>query len=240
MKILATALCYNERPYIETMVKYYRSQGCDLFIVDNMSNDGTYEWLVENKVKTVRVNTEESFHLKMLQTVLNRHLLLLRPDWIVYCGIDSYYYFPDGIVKEIKNADRIDCNLIDTHHFSMYYTGEERNGKDFKNTYFYGLKHRNLQMIGKYIPRNTRIEADAIKIIPAKVYISSGVFLNYGMCKTKEERESTYARRIKAWEMGLTKGYGTHYKPAQDRNWIWNVQDLFDVRNTGFGKMIYK
>ena len=231
MKVLATALCYNERPYIEEMVNFFKEQGCSLFILDNMSNDGTYEWLIKNNIPTARIDTKESFHLEILQKELNKHLSLINPDWIVYTGVDGYYHFPSTIKEEIILADSLGHNIIQTFHYSVYNTGEERK-LPLNSTYFYSSKDRDLQMIAKYQKGKTEIVADAIKVVNPNVYISTGYFVNYGMCKSKKEREITYARRIKAWEKGLIKGWGTHYKPAQLKNWKWNSNKLIDIRET--------
>ena len=73
-----------------------------------------------------------------------------------------------------------------------------------------------------------------------KPYMSEGFFINYGMCKPKAERELTYARRQKAWELGEHKGHGTHYRPAQERNWVWTKPEFTDIRTTEYYKMMTK
>jgi hypothetical protein len=173
----------------------------------------------------------------MLQDELNKQLAIIKPDWVVYTGIDSRYHFASTIRAEVVLADILGANLIEVNHFSMYNTGEERNGS-FADTYFYGNKHANLQMIGKYIPKKTVIVADSIKQIIPNVFKSVGVFINYGMCKNKEEREVTFARRKRAWELGLTRGYGTHYQPAHDKDWLWDKKHLRDIRTTEFEQYI--
>jgi glycosyltransferase involved in cell wall biosynthesis len=236
MKVTVAAFAYNERPYIPYMVDYYRDQGCDLFIIDNYSTDGTYEWLVENNVRTIRVDTNESFHLKKLQYALGAALVNIRPDWVVYCGVDCYYHFRGTIVEEVQKAEQSGCSIIEIQHYSIYNTGE-RFQLPFPSTYFYGQRNRNLQMIGKYSPQ-FRFVADSVAVPNKKVYSSDGIFLNYGMCKPKEERERTYARRQKAWKLGEDRGHGVHYRPAQQHNWIWNKKKLIDIRTTSFYNMI--
>jgi glycosyltransferase involved in cell wall biosynthesis len=239
MKVTVAAFAYNERPYIPYMVEYYRSQGCDLLILDNYSNDGTYEWLMDNEVKTVRVDTNESFHLMKLQAALVHELKKVNPDWVVYCGVDCYYFFEETIIQEIMKAERYKRNAIETNHFSMFNTGEQFQ-LPFPTSYFYGARHRTLRMIAKYDPNRFRISADWVYLEREviKLYTSSGVFINYGMCKPKHEREKTYERRQKAWMLGERRGHGVHYAPAQERNWIWDKESLEDIRSTEFYKMI--
>jgi hypothetical protein len=228
MKILVAAFAYNERPYIPYMVEYYRNQGCDLLILDNYSNDGTYEWLVENNIPTSRVDTNESFFLSKLQAALMDEIAKINPDWVVNTGIDLYYFFKTTIREEIEKADSAGFNMIEAGLFSGYNTGEEFKLPFYKH-YLYMQKGMQLQMIAKYLP-GFRLEADSIKLPQMNVYVSDGILINYGMCKSKEERESTFARRKKAWELGLHKGWGVHYAPASQRQWIWKKEELIYMK----------
>lgn len=229
MRILVAAFAYNERPYIPYMVDHYRKQGCDLLILDNYSSDGTYEWLLENNVKTDRVDTNETFHLMKLQKALMGAIHKDRPDWVVYCGIDCYYYLPDGIQAEIEKADKLGCTTVDVNHFSMYNTGEPFKLPFYEN-YFFGNNHRRLRMIGKYCS-GFEIIADSV-VSRGRTFMSRGLFINYGMCKPSSEREETYRRRVEAWGEGERRNHGVHYKPAAERNWIWSKETLTDIRET--------
>jgi hypothetical protein len=89
-------------------------------------------------------------------------------------------------------------------------------------------------MIARWTPR-FRFAGDRIYLSnEAKVHKSTGFVINYGMCKSREEREETYKRRIKAWEIGELRGHGTHYKPAHERQWIWDKKELLDIRTTRY------
>ena len=88
-------------------------------------------------------------------------------------------------------------------------------------------------MIGKYC-KQFRLEGDSIQIPDPKIYESSGILVNYGNCKPKKEREESFARRKKAWEMGLYRVYGFHFEQGHARNWIWNKSELVDIRTTEY------
>lgn len=239
MKILVAAFAYNERPYISYMVDYYRSQGCDLVILDNYSTDGTYEWLVENGVRTGRVDTRDSFHLIKLQHALLKEFEEIKPDWIVYTGIDTYYYFSNTIREEIEKANKLGFTTIGVGHIEAYRTDEEFK-MPFQNTYFYVLLAKErLSMIAKYL-KPFRFNGDNLISSSIRVYHSDGFLINYGFCKTKEERKLTYTRRKKAWELGNPRGHGSHYKVAADRNWTWAKEEFIDIRTTPYYKMMMK
>ena len=237
MNVLVAGFAYNERPYIADMVKYYKKQGCSLFIIDNYSTDGTYEWLKVNGVDTVRVDTNNSFLLWKLNEELTKQVHLIQPDWVVYVGIDIRYFFPTSIKDEIKLAESKGCNMIEVSNFSAYNTGEKLELPLHKH-FFYMKEGRKLRMIAKFNPRQFGFIPDGIKIHEEKVHKSAGVLINYGHCKPKEEREETYERRKKAWDLGEHRGHGVHYKPGHDRGWLWNKEELTDIRTTQFIELI--
>jgi len=228
MKILVAAFAFNEKPYLPAWAKYYRSQGCDLLVLDNYSTDGTYEWCQENGIHTGRVDTRDAFNLLILQKALTDEIRKIKPDWVIYVGIDLYQIFPNGIRGVIKEAEEQGCNIVEVDHYEAFNTGEE-NHTPLTSNYFYVRKHGRLRMMGK-MTDGFRLLADDMTISNPVVFQSKGILINYGMCKPREEREVTYKRRQKAWERGMHQGWGTHYKPAQSVNWIWDKNTLRDIR----------
>ena len=126
--------------------------------------------------------------------------------------------------------------MIEVGHLEAHNTGEKFQ-LPFPENYFYVLHARRLQMIGKFGP-SFRIAADSIQLANRKVYQSEGVYINYGMCKSKVERESTFSRRQKAWKMGEHKGYGTHYAVHKKRDWVWTKPEFTDIRTTDYYKLM--
>ena len=238
MNILVVAFAYNEVKYIPDMVKYYRAQGCDIFILDNHSTDGTTEWLAENKVRSRILPTGGMFHLLKLQAGLVDEINRTKPDWVVYTGIDIIYSFRWKISTVIKKADRDGYNMIGVQHFNMYNTGEDISGVFHKN-YYYGRKGNRLYMIAKY-QEPFKFEADSIQIKRRNIFEADGVLVNYGNCKPPNEREDTFRRRKKAWDAGLDHNYGVHYLEGHKRGWKWNREDMTDIRKTEYYKYIEK
>ena len=238
MKILAVAFAYNEIKYIADMIKYYRDQGCDIFILDNHSIDGTREWLIKNKVRTSICKTGGLFHLLQLQDGLIKAIREIKPDWIVYTGIDIIYSF-DGTIREtIEKADKGGYNIIGVRHFNMHNTGEQFVIPN-KDHFFYARKGNMLYMIAKY-QEPFSFNADSIVIKGRKVLNVDGVLINYGNCKPKAEREHTFRRRSRAWDAGLDRNYGVHYLEGHEKGWIWNKNELIDIRKTEYYKYIKK
>jgi hypothetical protein len=238
MKILAVAFAYNEIDYIAPMVKYYRDQGCELNIIDNCSTDGTYNWLVQNNVRTRQKDTKGTFNLIKLQQSLLFDIREYKSDWVVYTGIDVYYSFDNTIAETIEYADKQGYNMIGVQYFNIYNTGETRTGH-MKDDFFYARKFKHLYMIGKY-SEPFSFEADSIQMKNRKIFEAPGVFVNYGNCKPAAEREETFKRRKRAWENGLDRNYGVHYIEGRGKHWIWDKAELIDIRETDYYKYIQK
>jgi len=238
MKILAVAFAWNEINYIQRMVHYYRQQGCDLNIIDNCSTDGTYQWLQNHGVRTRQKDTHNTFNLLKLQGALVNDIRAVKPDWVVYTGIDVYFIFDKTIRETIEQADAEGYNMVSVQYFNVYNTGERRTG-EAKNDFFFARKFKRLYMIAKY-QEPFGFEADSIQVKEKKIFDANGVFLNYGNCKSSEEREATYRRRKRAWDEGLDRNYGVHYLEGRTRNWIWSKDELIDLRTTEYYKYIKK
>lgn len=50
MKVLMICFVYNEIKYLPHSIDYYKKNNCDIYVIDNNSTDGTYEWLIENNI----------------------------------------------------------------------------------------------------------------------------------------------------------------------------------------------
>lgn len=228
MKILATAFCYNELPYIEEWVKYYRSQGCELFVLDNMSNDGTYEWLVDNDIHCDRVNTNESFHLTKLQTELTKHIHRIKPDWVVYTGIDLFLITDNGLKQTIENLDSQGIGKVPLMCFGALNTGE-KFGLPLHKHFFNASYWKDITLIGKY-NETFSLNGDNITNRYEEPQFTSGIMVNYGACKPAAEQEEKLKRRKKAWSEGLRAGTGRHFLKGKAKNWIYSKEGTSNLK----------
>lgn len=238
MKITTIIFAYNELPYLPYWKTYYLNQGCGLYVIDNMSTDGTWEWLQDNNIPSHRFDTEGAFQLEWLMAELKNTLDKIKPDWFVIAGIDMYHIFTNRISEVIKKADLCGYNQIKCRYIFPFKNTGEPFYRDMRKVFFYAEKKNpsNVCLISKYV-KDLTIKGDMVEL-PFSTILHSGAILEYGMCKPKEVNEEKYQRRKKAWDLyGTPKGHGIHYMKGREVNWKWDKERLIDVRKHEQGKV---
>ena len=237
MRTLCILTIYNEIEFLPFKLKYAEENDLDLYIIDNMSNDGSWEWLQDNNIKSHRFDTQGMFNLRALQDEITRTIHKEKPDWAIYNGCDLFPFVEGSLGKKLEQIDKEGYNVASIQCITFHNTGEEP-GNPFE-TYFYFTSFRKLNMIHKY-DGYFRYSGDDVKIkSPTKLYELDGVMPNYGSPKSEKERNETYERRKKAWDNGVTpEGHGSHYRAGKKLGWIWNKNKLNDIRKTEYYKFI--
>lgn len=226
-KITAIAFVYNEIDYLPMAIQYYKDNGCDVYIIDNMSNDGTWEWLQENGIPSHRFDSMEAFQLEWLQEEMVKTLHRIKPAWFVWFAPDMFHVHIRTIRQMVEVAEHNNCNQI----FSPCYSFKRIKGEDDYTPlplYFrYAVFTKMVQFCSKY-HENLSIFADRISIPNPKV-LNSGIIFEYGGCKPFAIQDTKLKRRQKAWELGTPPTHGSHYLTGKKTNWIHDKKDLIDV-----------
>jgi hypothetical protein len=228
MNILTVYFVYNEIKYLPSNIEFWRRQGVSVYVIDNYSNDRTWEWLIENNIPCHRFSTNDTFDLKGLQSEAMKVIHKYKPEWVIMGAADLYYYLEHDFVQTLAYLDSMGYNQVELWCWMMKSTGEEFR-LPFQDTFFYGDRWRRLIMISKY-HESLRYNADLIEIENSKPAYIKGMIVNYGGCKPKEEMEVKLSRRIKAWENGLNPDWGVHYLHDKAREWKFKKADLQDIR----------
>lgn len=226
MRVLAIAFVYNELPYLPLAIEYYRKQGCELYVIDNYSNDGTYEWLLQNNIPCHRKDTNDAFQLEWLQQEMISTLHKLKPDWFLWFAPDLFHIMPIDITDFCALAQKKGFNQIKSKCFCFKNTGEEFQLPMFRQ-YHYAHINNAVKLISKYY-KGLKIVADQITI-PNMNIMNAGTILEYGGCKPKNVQEVKLKRREKAWKLGTPEGHGIHYKAGKKLNWIHDKKTLIDT-----------
>lgn len=227
MRILNIHTSYNELRLLQYKYEYCKHYGLDLFVIDNMSDDGTAEFLKENNIPHTFLDTKGAFDLRPLLAETNKWLHDLKPDWFIYSSVDMFYESEEGITEDVRNAESLGYAAIKTDTYSIRYTGGDiTDGNPFKENTF-ATKGLTYNFIAKYSPQIS-IEADFVKGITGNI-LNGGVFFEIHATKTPEERKKVYDRRKLAWERGMNKDWGVHYTAFDKINWTFKKEDCIDL-----------
>lgn len=237
--VLCIMTIWNEMDYLPLKVQYCKDNDLDIYIIDNMSNDGSWEWLQKNNIPSHRFDTNESFDLRGLQNEMVRTLHLLKPYWVIYNGCDLFPISKNKLYEDIMEEDKKGFNILKMDLCGVFNTGEEHNKFNPFNTYFYCGNIKEHNKIHKYHP-NVSYFADNVNLPNPKIGKLEGIMINYGNSKPAEEREATLKRREKAWRNGEPRGHGIHYLRNKALNWVRNKEELIDLRNTKYSSFLKK
>ena len=232
LKILQISCVYNEIDFLPHQVKYIKSQGLDVYVIDNYSTDGTWEWLQANKIPSHQLDTDNMFDLWKNQTELGNTAKKLKADWVYFADADLFPVSQNLTIREfIEMAEEQGYNSVFSDVIHIFNTGEERKG--LFNTYFYGDKQSKWLKIVKpeYLER---LMGDGIVLKDyksmQKIEDEEIILFNFGMTKDKSQREQTLKRRKKAWVNGMNNNWGVGFIDAKNKKWMWKKEDLVDVR----------
>ena len=221
--------------FLPAKVKWCRENGLGMYVLDNYSNDGTWEYLEKHNIPRERINTNGMFHLMMLQKATNNALYRINPDWVCYVGMDTFVCTKGTLREEVAKCHG---DILLGPWINVFNTGEVR-GNPFQTYFYYSQIRTPIGLIFKY-NRKARLFADEVKYKGAKVVRLDGVYVNFGNVKPACQRDDTLKRRQKAWTKGkLSKAMGTHYPVYKKVNWLWKKATLKDVRTSPY-KNLYK
>lgn len=241
IKILNPMLCYNSLDLLPYIIEYNKSEGIDLFVLDNYSNDGSWEFLQHHKIPSKRVDTNNSFDLDILLKEKLNVINQIKPDWIVNSGSDDFIIPPSGTLRNfIESMDKINLSIIECKLIRFNNTGEPRKYIDLRREFFYcDINCGYLKSIHRYKNFIQYFGDDPIMDCNHTIgRVDNLLFLDYGNARNKELREDIYERRKLAWERGLPRNFGIHYESYSKRDWLWNKNELTDIRKTKFWSVI--
>lgn len=212
MTILFLMCSYNELPLLKLKHTYCHQNGLQMFIIDNMSNDGSLEYLEHYDIPHTSIDTDGCFDLRPLLAEMNVQLHRIKPDWFIYEGMDVFPVFRTSIRDCIKHAELNGFNVLSMPQILIFETGEGKNNNPFTNHFKYRVRYEQMALIAKYTDR-VFITPDYINYIdePCRYFICDGALFEAHFFNTPEKRADVFARRRKAWKNGMPSNWGTHY-----------------------------
>ena len=244
MKILWTFCIYNEKELLPYKIDYMKRNNIDYYIFDNMSTDGSWDYLQENNIPSERFDSDGMFNLVLNMKLLNSKIHEIKPDWAILSGADIFYVHKRhrNLRATIEAIDKSGYNAVNSgfHAFNFRYTGTEKPGKDPRLTYMYYTDDKVKDTcIAKY-SSGLVIKGDHFKVPNQKTYRDSNfIFLHYVFRHDAKERKTEqYLRRKKAWDNKKTPGgWGRHYRKQVERgNFVSDLNNpiFLNIKNSIF------
>jgi hypothetical protein len=222
------------------VIDYHKNEDIDLFLLDNNSTDGTWEYIQDNKIPSKRVYTNDTFDMNLLVKYKCEIIHKIKPDWVINMDNDMFLMTPAPLIKLIKDVDDGGFSIISTPFIRFFDTGEKITDSDPRKVYFnyrqdrdFLLKIHRYKNFVNYFADFPVMDANHQIIQTDMIY-----FLDYGNTRGKKKREDIYQRTIRAWNNGLPKNFGEHYIEASERNWLWSKDELDDIRKSKYWELI--
>jgi len=240
MKVICIMTIYNEIDFLPYKLEWCHRNGLDLYVIDNYSTDGSYEWLKDHNIDCHQIDTKGTFDLPTLQAGIIRTVDHIKPDWVVYNGADLFIFAERPIATLCMEAERMGKNTIGFPIVGMHDTGEEPTG-GILNTYFWYMGRmartgslKMIEFVYKWKP-GIKYSGDTVKMPNKKTYNPSGIMINYGRIKSPERRKELLERRKLAWQRGMDRGHGIHYLTEEKRGFKrWDKSELKDIRESEY------
>lgn len=250
MKIFWVFATYNELELLPYKIDYIVKNKMDCFVFDNMSTDGSWEWLRSNGIPSEQFDSKGIFNLVLIMNLEAKKIHEVKPDWVVMAAPDMFYVHLNhkNLHEFLEHIDEEGFNLVDSafRTFAFKYTGIERPGIDPRLTYMFFVDLEGLKnaCLAKYSP-TLRISADHVIVPNARSYKSRDfVLLHYSIRHDGRERKMDQYHRIKkAWDsklFDLDWGRGlegmAEERPdvSEHLKFVSRQSDLSDVRESGF------
>jgi len=245
MKILACGVVHNEIDVLPYLLEYYKTQGVDVFIFDNISNDGTWEYLLDNGVECERLESDGGFDLVHFIEKREEKWKEAKPDWCIFLDADEFpltFQFT-SLNEMIENRDKQGFNVIKQTRVNFRPTGSEdfKKGNPRKIYRYYfinfpeGKGHPQCERIFKYCDdiNVVRGAGHTVYGFDKKVSIEplDNPIFHYSMRENaKEKTHERFNRRSK--DENAPKRWNTHYKKYIEKDkWLWAPDELNDIKN---------
>jgi len=245
LRIFCSFPVYNEIELLPYQIGYLNKNGIEYFVFDNMSTDGSWEWLQENSVPSKRFDSGGASNINLnLKLVMNK-FHKAKPDWVFLTAPDMFYVHLGyrSLREAIEAIDEEGFNSVDTQlrFFEFKYSGLEKPGADPRLTYFYyEPKSSPGCLLCKFdLSLHVRkTDPDQICRVDQRFYSNEDfACLHYALRHDAKERKTVqYLRRKKAWEEKLSHPkWGIHYENmVKSGEFVFDKGKLSDVRKSKF------
>ena len=233
--LLNVMTVFNERELLPFRKAYCEKEGISLYVIDNYSTDGTWEWLGENEIPSHRFDTGGAFHLDKLQAEIIYITDCVKPDWVLYSGCDLFTFCDFGLQALVNKLDGMLINIVEFPMIDVCRVPGE-DGDPFQCNYYRHSRDK-IGFLYKWEPK-VKYRADHVELTRRIPATGPGVMMNYGRTKTPQQRRELLKRRQKAWKEGLDRTSGRHYLREKQKGWTWDPKELNRLDNSEYWKYV--
>jgi hypothetical protein len=255
LPVLAIVSQFNEVDIIEPVVKHLLNQGVDVHVIDNWSNDGSYEAVVElgrqypGRISIERFPKDDTHKYewsKILERVTDIAKAKPQYKWIISNDADEIRWSPwpgISLQRAISFIDHVGFNVVDytVFNFSPTKDGYERY-KDPVDFFEYGdFGHEGWHFMQLKTWRN-HPDADIasssghlVTIPDPKIFPLKFLLAHYSLRSNAQAAKKVFKDRKPRFKANERKrGWHSHYdKINDDRNFIQNKQGLIHFSRNG-------
>lgn len=235
LRILACLCVYNELDILPYLLRYFGSQGIEVFIFDNFSNDGTWEYLKDNRYNCSRFDTGGKFCLKenIRRKVEKWHSE--KPDWCIYSDADEFPLTTDfkTLSQFIENRSKKGFNVIRQRIAYFYPTGKENFGlQDPRKIFNYYKMKIPRERIFKFGPKVGLTPAAHSVCRMGRVVSDESLKQPIFHYTLRQNWKRLVEQRVKRLRGEFRGAMHVHYKRYAKRGGrVWNTKGLKDLSN---------
>lgn len=227
MRIVAYYTVYNEMRLLPYQYKWLKSQGVEMYVIDNCSNDKTDKWLKQNHIRHHSIDTGGAFDLRLLLVELEKQIHIDKPDWFIYSGMDMFFVYGNGTLVDLAMlAQTAGKTSVPLFEYTFYHTSDAPDaapskGNPFKRHLFYRPNADAYSFMSKYHPEVAIIPDHVVYPDAKPLDHANAAIFEMHAAKSITDRMETFARRQKAWQNGLNANHGNHYRQLAQRGFIY-------------------
>jgi hypothetical protein len=202
---------YNERELLPLKLAWCEHHGVRLVYFDNESTDGSREWAIENGVFAGDLLTGGAFDIDAIIREVDRYRRSSHYDWTVLAGVDLFlsglgeHRLLDYLARRSELEPQVDGI---SGYYAMLCRVEDEGPEDLTQYSQYCIRRDDLVLIAR---SGVEIQVDHLACANHRNDEHLWWF-NFGHTKSREQRRETYERRKLAWDRGLNRDYGSHYR----------------------------
>lgn len=245
MRVLACGVVHDEIDILPYLLGHLKAQEIEVFIYDNFSDDGTWEYLQESGTQCERISSDGKFSLVKFIEKREEKWREERPDWCIFLDADEFpltFQFPT-LREFIEDRDQKGFNVIQQTRVNFRPTGTEdfSEGDPLKiyRYYFISLPghrgHPQCDRIFKYSDGMKLHSGGHFIKMPDKCVSAEGLnnpIFHYTMRENARQKTLQRLERRNKDEVTVELGWNKHYKKfVANDEWVWDKDKLYDIEN---------